>query len=218
MKYPAVYVYKRTSDRGRELRYSLRSLVNVTNWNGEVFICGDKEAWLSDKVQMIPFGRSHIKYQDVRNKLKAISEDKRVPDDFLFFNDDFFVMRPTEVTPLYDGRLKHFDGASEWRRSKSKTRDYLIERGIKNPYNYAVHAPIPMNKQNLAELLSREDIQTGLSIRSLYGNIYKIGGRQYKDRKTLTRKLPRGEILSTRLYTTELHLRFPYPSEFENDH
>lgn len=213
MKLAAVYIYKRTSDRGQELKYSLRSLENVTNWNGEVYICGDKEQWFSKKIIHIDkFTRSAVKYQDVMNKLKAITQDKRVPDDFLFFNDDFFVMRPTEVVPLYDGRLEHFSGASVWRKSKSKTRDYLIEHGIKNPYNYEVHAPIPINKQNLLEIL---DFETGLSFRSIYGNTYKIGGKQYKDRKTLTRKLLRGEILSTRLYTNELHHRFPQPSEFE---
>lgn len=216
MKYPIVYIYKRTSDRGRELKYSMRSLHNIKNWNGEVFVSGDKEDWMSDRITVIDtFKRSAIKYHDARNKIRAIVEDKRVPDDTIFMNDDFFIMSPTEIKPLYDGKLKPFPGHNEWLRSKSDTRDYLINRGIPDPKNYSLHVPIIYNKQKLAAILDIVQENPKLSIRSLYGNIYQIGGRQYKDRKTTTRKLLKGNLLSTRSYTEELDKHFPDPSEFE---
>ncbi len=217
MKYPVCYIYKRTSDKGKELRYSMRSLKNITNWNGEVFVCGDKEDWFSDRITMIDgFKRSHIKPIDTRNKVKAILDDERVADDFIFFNDDFFITKPIEIEPLYDGKLKEFKGHNTWLRTKSKTRDFLIEQGIKDPKNYEVHAPIIYNKQKRLEIMRvQESAGVTLASRSLYGNIYKIGGKQYKDRKTTTGKLLEGEILSTRRWVEDLRTHFPEPSEFE---
>ena len=216
MKLAAVYIYKRTSDKGQELRYSMRSLQNVKNWNGEVFVCGDKEDWFSDQITVIDtFKRSHIKAEDVRNKMRAIIADKRVPDDFLFFNDDFFITEPTEIKPLYDGKLKSFAGFNTWLRAKSDTRDYLITQGIEDPKNYELHVPIIINKQKYTSVLDIVQQKPKLASRSIYGNMFKIGGKQYKDRKTTTRKLLKGTIVSTKLYTYELDVHFPEPSEFE---
>ena len=217
---PAVYIYKRTSDKGRELRYSMRSLANVKNWNGEVFVSGDREDWFSDKVQVIDtFINSHDKHLDAQSKLRAAIEDKRVADEFIFFNDDFYVTEPIEITPLYDGKLEGKPGNNSWLQSKHNTRLYLEEQGIKNPKNYAIHVPMVMEKQKLAEVLDiiAENRDKRLMVRSLYGNLHKIGGKQYKDRKTQGRRFEKGSLLSTRLFTDELLDMFPNKSEFEKE-
>lgn len=218
MKHPAVYIYKKTSDKGQELRYSMRSLQNVKNWNGEVFVAGDKEDWFSDKVQIIDnFTRSHVKWLDQQAKMRAIIDDSRVSDDFIYFNDDFFITEPTEITPLYDGKLENVNTRNGWVQAKSDSKLFLKELNISEPLNYDIHVPIVFNKQKLTKVLDMLDQnkQTRLQPRSIYGNYYHIGGKQYKDRKGRTRKLLEGELLSTRVFSDELKTMFPDKSEFE---
>jgi hypothetical protein len=220
MKYPAVYVYKKTSDKGQELRYSLRSLENVTNWNGEVFICGDKEGWLNDGVQMIEdFKRSHMKHQDVNNKRRAIAECKRLADDYIYMNDDFIITKPVEIEPLHQGELPETPPKiNHWHKIKLRTRDYLVSQGIKKPLDYDIHVPMILNKQKVLQILDiceTVDPQKPYAFRSLYGNIHNIGGKFYKDRKTQSNKLLKGELLSTRSFTKELMKLFPDEGRFE---
>ena len=219
MKYPAVYVYKRTSDKGQELKYSIRSLENVKNWNGEVFVCGDRESWFSDEIKLIDtFVRSHIKHKDVGNKRMAIVKDKRVPDDFIYMNDDFICISPVEIKPLHQGEMPHDSGTNHWQKMKRKTKAYLIEQGIENPLDYDIHVPIILNKQNILDLrekVGERSEKDQMCFRTLYGNIFKIGGKHYKDRKTQTSKLLKGDLLSTRIFAPELKKLFPKPSKFE---
>lgn len=219
-KYPAVYIYKKTSDKGRELKYSIRSLANVKNWNGQVFVSGDREDWFSPEVKVIDtFTKSHDKQLDAQSKLRAITESKAIEDDFIFFNDDFFVVEPTEIKPLYDGKLEGAAGKNTWQQSKFDTRIYLQENGIESPLNYAIHVPIVLNKQKLADVLDiiEANRDKRLMMRSLYGNLYKIGGTQYEDRKTQSQRLKSGPLLSTTLFAPELEKLFPTKSIFEKE-
>lgn len=211
-----VYIYKRTTDHGQELKHSMRSIKNVTNWSGEVFVCGETEKWFSDKVHIIRADKSNTKWIDQEYKLRAICNDTRVSDDFIYFNDDFYIMEPTKITPLYDGELELYDRPSNWLKAKTDTRKLLEEMG--KPYlNYDIHVPIVFNKAKLLDILDRleERRETRLQPRSLYGNIYEIGGQQYKDRKARTSRLLDGHLLSTKRYTPELEWTFTDKSEFE---
>ena len=212
MKYPCVYVYKRTSDKGQELKYSIRSLENVKNWNGEVFVAGDNEDWFKD-VKVIEAKKSHVKWTDQENKLRAIVGDKRVADDFIYFNDDMYCVTPTEITPLYDGKLENYTGKNGWQKAKSDTKDYLEKKGA-TIFNYDIHVPMVFNKDKLAKILDILD-ENRKQPRSLYGNLYEIGGEQYKDRKTYTSKLRKGKLLSTKRFTPELKELFKSKSRYE---
>lgn len=215
MKLPAVYAYKRTSDQGKELRYSIRSLSNLTNWNGQVFVIGDSEAWFSQKIQLIEAPKSADKYADSQGKLLAATQHKRIPDNFIYMNDDFYITTSTEASPLYDGKLIATNNKNRWQQTKANTKAYLEQQGIQEPLDYDIHTPIVFNKQDLAAALAICNEQPNLQIRSLYGNLYKVGGKQYADKKTSTFKLPKAKYISTRMFSPELQKLFPNKSEFE---
>lgn len=212
MKYPAVYIYKKTSDRGRELQFSLRSLANITNWNGQVFIIGHRETWLTG-VTVIDAEKDAEPHIDRNNKLRAIVASKEIPDDFIFMNDDFYCTEPTELTAMYNGSLDT-DALGNWATSKRETAKFLQDNGIESPLNYDIHTPILFNKQKLAEVLKLIG-NTTLLPRSVYGNLFEIGGKPYIDRKTRTMYLPKAPFISTHLYTKELDKLFTTPSQFE---
>lgn len=212
MKHPAVYVYKRTSDKGQELRYSIRSLQNIRNWNGEVFIVGDTEDWFSKHITVLEATKVADKYQDRNYKLLAAIGYKRIAQDFIYMNDDFYCVIPSEVTPLYGGQLEDYTGTNEWATSKSNTKAYLESRGW-TVRDYELHTPMLFNKQKLSDtLLNHPD---GLQIRSLYGNIYQIGGKKYEDCKYPDNKLAKRKFISTRQFNPELEELFPSKSRFE---
>lgn len=209
MKYPAVYVYKKTSDKGRELRYSLRSLSNLKDWNGEVFIVGHKEDWMQN-VTVIDTPKDALPHIDRNHKLRTIITSKQIPDDFIFMNDDFYITEPSKLKPMYHGTLDTKD-TGDWAESKRLTAAYLKEKGT---LNYDTHTPMLMNKQKLSEVM---DIvgDTTLLPRSIYGNLHNVGGVEYQDQKTRTGKLPKAPFVSTTLYIPQLDTLFPQKSRFE---
>lgn len=212
--YPIVYLYKKTSDKGRELKYSLRSLDNLQEWNGDVFVCGDAESWFSSRIVVIePDLKLADRYQDQQQKLWTVIRDKRIPDDSILMNDDFFITKPSILEPMYDGKLEIYVGKNNWLTSKARTLAHLITQGA-TTLDYETHTPILLNKQKLKATLEIEGVEN-MQYRSVYGNTYKIGGKQYKDRKTRTSKLPKAPFISTRAYTPELDVLFPDKSEFE---
>lgn len=219
MKYPVCYIYKKTSDKGRELRYSLRSLKNVKNWNGQVFVAGDKEDWFSNQIIVIDsFKRSHIKGVDGRNRLRAAIKDTRLADDFIFMNDDFFITKPTAVKPLHQGEIDIQNPYSRWLKGKERTKSFLKALDIEKPLDYDIHVPMVMGKVKIKlvlDVIAAQPHGQKLMPRTLYGNLFRIGGELYKDRKTTTSKLLKGEFVSTKLYTDELEKLFPDKSEFE---
>ena len=217
MKYPAMYVYRKTPDYGMELKYSIRSLANITNWNGGVIVVGDKEDWFSDiyhiRVKAI-YGNPH---KDVEIKLQSAISHQNFPSEFLYMNDDFFCTQPSDVTALHCGALVGSD-ASPHQRSKKLTADWLKKRGIAEPLDYELHVPMIMNAGNRLDVSIKVIPSfngTPLLPRSIYGNLFNIGGTYYDDKKTKTDELKEGVFISTQYYISRLDTLFPKPSRFE---
>lgn len=215
VNYSAIYIYKGTSDKGQELRHSIRSLSNVKNWNGEVYVCGDSENWFKGIKVIDNFIPSKDPHQDAFNKRHAIAVSY-APDDFIYMNDDIYITEETIVEPLHQGSLLSEVSPNNWQKIKNRTKTFLNTCGIKDPKDYDIHVPMILNKQKMAEVISiQQGIEHTLAFRSLYGNLYKIGGIHYEDRKTHSDQLLDGRFISTRSFTRELEKLFPEPSNFE---
>ena len=104
-KYPAVYVYRSMGNSGNELKYSIRSLKNLSDWNGEVYVVGDSESWFNNISFIKPSRLMNDKYRDVYFKLGLILESD-IADDFILMNDDFYITEETNLKPLHKGLLK----------------------------------------------------------------------------------------------------------------
>ena len=217
MKYPVFIPYKKSGDGGKELRYTLRSLSNLTNWNGKVYIAGETEPWL-ENVTHIPCRRtSHNPYLDAEYKiLEALTSDG-FPDDFIYINDDIYITEKMELKPLHGGELER-KGAGYHQSQKEKTKEWLEENGY-TTLDYELHTPMLMNKAKrlgVHNLIKPTFQGVSLKPRSVYGNIFNIGGEEYEDAKTKTSELPKAPIISTQFFTDELKTLFPKPSKFEH--
>lgn len=187
-----VYIV-RNGEKNEELRYSLRSVYHNLQPDS-VWIVGYKPGW----VKNVGYVRGNPKKlkpaNGYHNVLRACTTSE-IPDEFVLFNDDFFVTdRVSEIPVLHRGSLSgHINsdpvrrqGPSWWYRCLASTQKYLKEAGISRPLSYELHVPFPVVKDRMAETLQRFAsvalIDPPLH-RSLYGNMHQIGGTRRSDCK-----------------------------------
>lgn len=220
-KYPVVYIYRKSDKRGDELRHSLRSLKNLKEFNGQVFIVGDSHDWFSDEITHIPLKvSSYSPYKDAESKWITACRDERIADDFIMMNDDYYITTPTKLPVMHRGEIQEPLNRSMHTYALYKTKLYLQEEhGIDTPLNYAIHAPMLINKAKRLHVstLIRDSLNVGhpLLARTVYGNLYNLGGELTTDLKTYTGVLKEGTFISTSFYTEELATLFPDKSIYE---
>lgn len=217
MKYPVLYIYKHTHDDGQELRHSIRSLDNMTNWNGQIFISGDKPDWLTG-VTHIPVSKDGTTIMhDAEERVLAALEDERLPEVFIFMNDDIFCCEKTEVKNYHNATDTR--GPIFYRKAKELTLKKLNKYGIDDPLDYDIHTPMIMTKENRKKVsaMIRPSLR-GIPMlpRTIYGNLFYTESIPYEDKKTKSDNLKDGVFISTQFFTQELEKLFPKPSRFES--
>lgn len=215
-KVPVVIPYISTKDKGIELRYALRSLKNIKNFNGEVYIIGDKEKWFANITHIPVIRRYGMPYFDQVLKMKLACELENMPEQFIASMDDLYVTKPTEIKLYHMGPME-ITKSSPYHRTKQYTLDKLLEVGL-YPYDYELHVPMLVNRDRLLEALNiilADPKNKVLQWRSMYANMFNLGGEQIEDKKTKTLQLKDGPMISTNVYTAELNELFPEPSRYE---
>jgi hypothetical protein len=194
------FVYLCRPGSNEELRYSIRSVVKNTE-NPNIWIVGGKPSWYVGNY--IKSDQSQDKYENVVNSLNTIVNCKSIPEDFVLMNDDFYIIKPINKINTYHGgsfqkKVEIFtDNAksSYYTSLLINTNNILKDAGIENPLDYAIHVPIELNKQKLSTV-----IQSKVSIRTMYGNLFDIGGTEVDDVKfhrMATRKWAKSPDLNT---------------------
>lgn len=179
-------VYLCREGQNEELRYSLRSLANVPH--ERVWIFGDPPSWVRGvNVVRIPQGPN--KYANAQAALVAACDHPDVSSSFVLMNDDFFAIRPTVVRSLHWGPLsgivERYYGArvkeSRYMVYMSRTLATLKAFGIKGPLCYELHVPMVFEREKLRPILETGSFPDALLFRSMYGNVYRVGGEQVDD-------------------------------------
>lgn len=221
-----VYFVKDTKEN-EELKYSLRSLKNL-QYDNVWFFGGRPNGLRPDKAvrvlqnQPTKYDNVHVMYSWVLNS--------EVSDDFIMFNDDFFVMdKVAEVLPAHRGSLYEYivkvednnGGMTAYTRRLRRTTKALEEAGLSTRC-YELHIPMVFNKEKLRAALNKFPGLNG--VRSIYGNMYYEGNR-IPDCKVFKQgqPLPEGPFLSTSDSTWKYYIgegikrKFDTPSRFEID-
>lgn len=171
-----VYIYKKKNED--TLRFSLRSLSNVPH--GNVFIVGDLPSWTKN-VFHIPymFGKGRI--LDSWSQIKLACQDPRLSEDFIFMNDDFYIMHPVNTIPYYV-RNKDKRGNSVHGKALARTRALFPAHEFK--CFDSVHSPMVINTKKFLSLYEVYDINGSYVYKTLYGNHYKLEAIVSHDVKT----------------------------------
>jgi hypothetical protein len=177
------FVYLCRSGDNEELRYSIRSVVKNTE-NPIIWVVGGKPSWYTGNY--IKSDQSGDKYKNVIGSLKAIVNHQDIPDDFILMNDDFYIIKPIDKIQTYHGGK--FENKVELFSKNAKSSYYtsilkntmreLKNAGIHQPLDYAIHVPIELNKDKLFTV-----IRSRVSIRTMYGNLFSLGGTEVDDVK-----------------------------------
>ena len=182
---------------GNELRYSLRSLANMPH--ERVFIVGGCPKWVKGIIH-IPTVQEGTKYKNTTNNLKVACNDTRLSEDFILMNDDFFILQPIKDPKkelnLYMGTAqeqiddfyKRHPFGSAYIRGMEETRNLLRKLGKEEPLSYELHTPCVINKFNYLDMFKIEGVEkiSCLHKRTLYGNLYRTGGKSVTDVKIFT--------------------------------
>lgn len=221
-----VYVV-RAEEQNEDLRYSLRAL--ATNLpHAKVYIAGYCPTWLKG---VIPVPRNQEGQSNQENSNLNLLEACKHPDladDFIFMNDDFYVMEPTlEVPAMHQGDLD--DIITRYKSNNRMGQAYSLiatrtelRRIIPSStlYSYELHMPMVMNKQKVLTMFEewRRPVMS-LRPRTMYGNLYQIEGAETQDVKTTSRQ--EGPYISTVYGETDddahqlIRERYNTPSQYE---
>jgi len=204
------------------LRWSLRSLQNLPH--DRVFVVGERPPFLSSSVHYLPVPRHPVKWRSAVANLRRACAEGDVSADFILMNDDFFITRPVPEIPTYHRgkitevladvrqRVKYF---SKYQQGMEESRRVLGKHfGIADPVSYSLHTPFVYNKYRLLETLDVSDQLRRRTVeatdtRTMYGNMWKIGGRKVRDVK-LSRFFPS--------VTSDLPFRSSDPWTWERPH
>lgn len=205
-----VVYFVRKGDANDELRYSLRSLKNLPHDN--VFIAGYKPKWCKN-INHIPVDQTESKTLNVRKNIQAALNCSDVSNDFIYMNDDFYIMQPIEKLPLLTrgtiedviAKFKAKNIRSRYLETMEAMRDYLIELKTPTRNSYELHIPMEINRHKMLEMYvmqrsQKNEFRRGHT-RTLYGNFFNIGGTPTEDVKIYdsAREIPKEPIfLSSR--------------------
>ncbi len=176
-----VYVCRKGDNE--ELRYSIRSVVKNLP-ESRVWVVGYKPDWYVG--DFIPVEDTSGKFNNIRLALLAAANHPKVSKNFIYMNDDFFLIKPIKRLKTYSGgllsdkvaRYRQINPTSGYVISLKKTMECLNRLGIKNPIDYDIHVPMILNKQKLIDI-AYLPFQT----RSIYGNFYQIASETITDVK-----------------------------------
>lgn len=157
----------------KELRYALRSVEKHLTGYGDIFIIGYCPPWLQNVIH-IPATDGDKIYEKERNiysKILLACEDKRVSEDFLFMNDDHFLLQDFEAAkfPFYSyGFLSDYlHRVDPYQQTLQNTFDLIGDHLF-----FDIHCPILYKKSNFIAMneLSLVDWSKkwGCAIKTLY--------------------------------------------------
>lgn len=172
-----VIPYCKEFAQGKELLYALRSWDKNCCFPADFVVIGDKEEWFSDEIHFIECPRvSDNPSVDTYHKLKVALESDLVTDDFIWTNDDIYVLQPIDLShiqlPKVLGLLDTSKYKGFYRENMQRTIDCLKQLGAACQ-NYGTHTPVMFNKASWLGLIAKLDelITQGMLYTSIYFNL-----------------------------------------------
>ncbi len=176
-----VYICRKGDNE--ELRYSIRSIEK--NFPGQkIWVVGYKPNWYSGPFMSIP--DTSTKFNNIRIALTEVCKNPDISEDFVFMNDDFFLIKPIDKFINYNGgllsdkinRYRQIGPTNSYLILLKNTFKYLKKNGVREPLDYDIHVPMIFNKTKLLEFSYLQ-----FQPRSLYGNLLQIASETITDVK-----------------------------------
>lgn len=226
------FVYICRDGDNEELRYSIRSVINSFP-KAKVWVVGGKPNWYVGNY--IDVGQIGLKYNNAINNLNALCDSEEISDDFVLMNDDFFILKQIDNIEYFHGgflynkinRFKQLSRGSAYIKKLMVTEQTLKDYNVESPLDYELHVPMVMNKQKLKTIIDKDQ---NCLWRSLYGNLFNVGGTETTDVKiyhsnanqSISYKITNDSIYAStdditfkELWATNLKKSFPHKTIYE---
>lgn len=160
----AVYVLGTGSQADNlELIYSVRSLAMHMLDLENVYVVGEKPRELPGIIHIPAKDICDVPWKNVYNKTAKACEDERISEEFLFMNDDFFMLEPFYGAEFPFFTIKNGNG------------------GVDGMQSFHVHCPIRYKKEWYLNMPLDLNSKGTHSPRSFYGNFYRAPVSPTKD-------------------------------------
>lgn len=214
--------------RDFELRMSLRSVEKYLSGYGEVWIIGERPEWLQNINHKPLSDISKISDFNIMRKIQVACQTAEISDDFIFFNDDHYLLQPFEAATFpyfHEGSLDAYVANRQkdsYGKRAANTLKFLKDNKLPTKH-FDSHMPIIYNKELfLKHVVNAVDWanKDGFIIKSLYANALNIEGEEAKYNKI--NHPPAGEF---KVFSSFPHMKasvtrflqeqFPKMSKFE---
>jgi hypothetical protein len=183
------FVYICKDGNNEELRYSIRSVVQSFP-DSNIWVVGGKPTWYDGNY--ISVKQVLTKYRNAIQNLNAICNSNEISEEFILMNDDFYIVKNINSIKTYHGGLlldkinlyQKINSNSNYTRKLAATYKKIKSLDIKSPLDYELHVPMVMEKKKLKQILQNND---QFLWRSIYGNVFNVGGEQMEDVKVYTK-------------------------------
>lgn len=170
-----VYVIgQRTFWDNNESKFSLRSAERNLEFD-KVFMIGKKPKFFNDQVIEIKASDNlGHKYFNVANKIWLALNNRNISEDFIFMNDDFFILKEYKEIPYYYN-LTLRDWIRNWPKYKGKYYNHLkdVYKYFPNGKFFELHFPIVLNKKKAIKIFKKYNLfKVAVMLRSYYCNEY----------------------------------------------
>ena len=167
-----VYLYKNPPYGGdTELKYSLRSAEKFLDFN-KVYVIGDRPDFLQN-INHIEFTEQGAdRHRNASSKIFHIANTHEISEEFIFMNDDFFILQEMKPVPFYTISIDHWFKtyySLSWRQTRMLKTMELLSKNIEV---FEVHAPMIMEKSKILDIFEKYNLPQGSMFRTLYGNEY----------------------------------------------
>lgn len=187
-----------------EIRFSLRSIEKHLSNYRKIWIVGEHHPML-ENVNFVPFpDKTSMSDTNIMHKVSHACQHPEITDDFLFFNDDHYLLADFDAPTFpyfYSKSMEEYlrrrpqDG---YRRRVKNTYKYLQSKGLPTKF-FDTHTPIIFNKAKFLEHVNTGpdwSSPTSFVVKSIYANSLNIEGVLRADWKKMS--APEGvEIFST---------------------
>jgi hypothetical protein len=183
------FVYICKDGINEELRYSIRSVVESFP-DSNIWVVGGKPDWYIGNY--IKVDQKLTKYKNAFYNLKSITESNEISESFVLMNDDFYIIKKIDSIDNYHGGsllekinlYQKINSNSGYTRKLLATYKKVLSLGIEYALDYELHVPMIMEKEKLKEVLKNQD---QFLWRSIYGNLFNVGGKEMQDVKVYTK-------------------------------
>ncbi len=159
-----------------ELKYCLRGIEKYIN-NPEIILIGDLPKCIQNVTHIFYKDRPELKWKE-RNIYEKLL---LVKDDFLFFNDDHFLLQPFNFEYHYSGTIE--EKRIEYSKNPfAKTLQNTLDV-FGNIKNYYRHQPILIMNHILKQINLDWNKEWGYCVKSIYCYLAGIEGKEYPDLK-----------------------------------